>query len=264
MKRRLGIQTTCIKEHNSLTALDYIKDAGFDCFFTSTQITEKADVTAIKEKAEKLGLAYEFIHAPYKNVNSMWLEDEFTAPFMQSIFQSIDNACACDIPIIILHSSSTWYPPAITEEGFKRYDTLIEYAVKKGVKVAIENLRVPAYYESLLARYKDNPFVGFCFDCGHEHWTSPDLPHIQRYGERMLCTHIHDNMGKLENYLTVNGDMHLMPFDGNYDFANMMRQLNEKKYQGALTLEVRSMPEGTNAKEFYKTAYERLEIISKM
>lgn len=263
MKRRLGINTSCIKGLNDLSSLDYIKDAGFDGFFTSIQTTEQAEVAAIKEKAERLGLVYEFIHAPFKNVNSMWQEDENTQLFMQSFFNAVDNAATCNVPIVILHPSSTWYPPLITQEGFKRYDELIEYAAKKGVKVAIENLRVAVYHKELLKRYEDNPNVGFCYDCGHEYCCTPDFPHIQRYGKQILCTHIHDNMGKLENYLTVDGDLHLLPFDGTLDFHSIIRKLKEQNYQGSLTLELKNY-EDVNPQEFFRTAYERLEKISKL
>ena len=264
MKRRLGINTNCIQKANPIDLLDDIQNAGFDCFFTPSYITDRDTVAKLREKGEKLGLRYEFIHAPFKGVNAMWEECEGTQTFMDAITNSIDNAAACDVPMIILHASSTWTPPAMTDAGFARYDTLIAHAEKKGVKVAIENLRRKEYYSALLERYKDCAHVGFCYDNGHEHWCSPEFPHLERYADKLLCTHIHDNMGKLENYLTVNGDLHLPPFDGNFDFERMMQRLNTCSYTGSLTMELHPMVEMNEAKTFLDDVYARLMKISKM
>jgi sugar phosphate isomerase/epimerase len=229
MKRRLGINTNCIQKANPIDLLDDIQNAGFDCFFTPSYITDRNTVAKLREKGEKLGLRYEFIHAPFKGVNAMWVESEGTQTFMDAIMHSIDNAAACDVPMIILHASSTWTPPAMTDAGFARYDTLIAHAEKKGVKVAIENLRRKEYYTALLERYKDCAHVGFCYDNGHEHWCSPEFPHIERYADKLLCTHIHDNY--------YNKDLHVMPFTGDIDWRTHMATLREIGYTGNLTFE---------------------------
>ncbi len=265
MQRKLGVNCDCIHNFDPLQALTIIKDLGYDCFFTGEHITELATVSALKNKAEKLGLSYEFIHAPFKNVNSMWLESEQTKPFMEHIFQAIDNAAAACVPQIILHTSSTWTPPAMNEAGFARYDELVAYAEKKKVCVAFENLRIFDYYATLLHRYKDNAFVRFCFDNGHEHWCMPERDHIHTFAHQLSCTHLHDNFGKPDPP-TVNGDLHLLPFDGNYDFANMIKRLDDVGYQGALTLEIFNTKRADylemRAEAFLTTAYERLKKIS--
>ena len=268
MQRKLGINCDCVKDFAALQALDIIKETGFDCFFTGTRITDLATVTAIKEKAEKLGLSYEFIHAPYKGVNAMWSEDETTKAFMDSIKQAIDNAAAACVPQIILHASSTWSPPQINEDGFARYDELVDYATHKNVAIAFENMRVIDHCSALLERYKNNPYAVFCYDNGHEHCNTPEISYLEKYGKRTRCTHLHDNFGKLDNYLTVDGDLHLLPFDGNFDFAQMIKRMDENGYTGALTLEVfntrREDYKTLTAEEFIRTCYERLKKISKM
>ena len=266
MQRKLGINCDCIQNFNPLETLEIIKDVGFDCFFTGENITELSTVSALKNKAEKLNLSYEFIHAPFKNVNSMWQESEQTKPFMQGIFQAIDNAATVGVPLIILHSSSTWTPPAMTSAGFARYDELVAYGQKKNVRIAFENLRIFDYYSALLNRYENNPFVGFCFDNGHEHWCFPEFDHIHTFANKLCCVHLHDNLGKPENYREVNGDLHLLPFDGNFNFAEMMKRLNDVDYQGALTLEVHNARRAEylemSAEAFLKTAYARLKKIA--
>lgn len=268
MKRKLGINCDCIKDFDALQALDIIKETGFDCFFSGTRTLDIASVTALREQAEKLGLSYDFIHAPYQAVNNMWGEDENTKPFMESIFYAMDCAAAASVSKIILHASSKWNPPEITERGFARYDELVAYAEKKKVGIAFENLRIFEYYNALLQRYKNNPLISFCYDNGHEHCCTPETDNIQIFADKISCTHLHDNFGKLKNYLTVDGDLHLLPFDGNFDFAQMIRRMDENGYTGALTLEVfnttREDYKTLTAEEFIRTAYERLKKISEL
>lgn len=268
MKRKLGINCDCVQGLNPVDALEILKDVGFDCFFSDTGNLDLATMTALRNKADKLGLGYEFVHAPFRDVNSMWEENEKTKPFMDSIIQALDNAEKVGVPQIILHASSKWVPPAMTEAGFARYDELVAYAEKKKVGMAIENLRIFDYYDALIQRYKDSKYVSFCYDNGHEHCCTPEVDNIQIFADKISCTHLHDNLGKLDNYLTVDGDLHLLPFDGSFDFAQMIRRLDKANYQGALTLEVGNTThpdyQKFTAEEFIKTSYERLLKISKL
>ena len=47
-----------------------IRDAGFDSFFTGSFDEKQTDF--FKENAEKLGLLYESVHAPFHGINCMW------------------------------------------------------------------------------------------------------------------------------------------------------------------------------------------------
>ena len=64
MKRKLGIMANCLEGISSYDALDKIKNAGFEAFFTNEY--KRDDVKKIKEKATVLGLTYEAIHAPFR------------------------------------------------------------------------------------------------------------------------------------------------------------------------------------------------------
>jgi sugar phosphate isomerase/epimerase len=52
------------------------------------------------------------------------------------------------------------------------------------------------------------------------------------YGERLICTHIHDNCGEKD------ADDHLLPFDGVVNFDRFAKHIQNSGYQGSLTLEV--------------------------
>ena len=266
MKRELGIISSCIKGLDEADALDYIRDAGFSTFFSSENATDMQSVTKIRKKADALGLRYEFLHAPFKGVNAMWTDEAISYPFFQSILNAIDAASENGVPAIIMHVSSGWHPPQINDLGLSRYDKVVEYGEKKGVIIAFENLRKVGNHAYLMQRYEDNKFVAYCFDNGHEHCYTETVPYLDLFGKKLLCTHLHDNFGR-PAVKETDGDLHLLPFDGNYDFKKMMRKMDEYGYTGTLMLETGNWNEryaDIPPEKFLQTAYERIKKISEM
>lgn len=142
----------------------------------------------------------------------------------------------------------------------------MEHAIKKGVKIAFENIRKLGNLAAIMDRYERIDSVGFCFDNGHEHCYTETVKFLDLYGKRTLCTHIHDNYGRDKNDIWLDADYHLPPFDGNYDFKTMMDKINHYGYSGTLTLEVnKKAPYDKHTdEEWLAICYERLKKISEM
>ena len=256
MKQKLGINADCIGQFE-IENLRKIKEHGFDTFFSSDYQFDKDYVIALKEEAEKVGLEYEFIHGPFAGINEMWVSKDEPRIFHE-FKRAIDSASAAGVKTVIAHVSSGFTPPAINDLGVSRFDAWVEHAEKKGVILAFENLRRLGNLAYLMDRYEGNPCVKFCYDCGHEHCYTVSVPFAPIYADRLICTHLHDNLG--QNKMQVDGgDSHLLPFDGNIDYRKMMHGLVEADYKGSLMLEVsaRLYPH-MSADEFLNTAYERV------
>ena len=161
MKRKLGIHATCICGAEAIDTLDKIKAHGFDCFFTGVKDLEYS--VKLKEKSVKLGLDYEFIHAPWGGINDIWTEKE-TPQIYKDFINSIDIASQAQVKTVIFHLSSGEDAPCVSDLGFKRFDDLVEYAYKKNVILAIENQRKLGNLSCILERYEKSANVGFCFD----------------------------------------------------------------------------------------------------
>ena len=58
------------------------------------------------------------------------------------------------------------------------------------------------------------------------------------FGDKLICTHLHDNDGVLDD------DQHKIPFDGRLNMSRIARQLRQSGYNGTLTLEL--FAENTN------------------
>ena len=169
--------------------------------------------------------------------------------------------------MVITHVSTKWDAPAVNDLGLSRYDELVLYAKEKGVILAFENLRMLGNLCVLVDRYAKFDNVRFCFDCGHEHCFTKSVPWLDIFTFKTCCTHIHDNHGRAWDDFTSPVDEHLLPFDGTYDYAPMMRKLDEYGYTGSLMLEVfHSKPqyEQMSPEDFLRTAYERIKKISTM
>lgn len=265
MERKLGINANCLHDLTELEALPLIKEAGFENFFTGAYRRE--DVAVLKETADKLDLTYEFIHAPFRGINEMWMPGMGYLTMYNAMKESIDAAALYQIPYVITHVSSGWTPPEITDMGLARYDDLVIYAKEKGVIVAFENLRMVGNLSYFSDRYAGMDNVRFCFDVGHENCYTKTVKWLDIFTNRVCCTHIHDNMGRPLYDKTGDPDTHLLPFDGNCDYAEMMRKLDFYGYTGSLTLEVgQHVPayQKLSPKEFLATCYERLTKIAKM
>ena len=266
IKRKLGLNSNCVIRSEGISEIDtleILKNAGFECFFTGTDDCEK--VKSLLEHGDKLGLSCEFIHASFKNINAMWMPGLDYLTVFNDMKKAIDTCAANGIPTIIAHVSSGWNPPQVNDLGLERYDEIVLYAKDKGIQVAFENLRKVGNLAVLVDRYENMENVGFCYDNGHEHCYTETVCWPDIFREKILCTHIHDNYGRTADRMGA-PDLHLMPFDGNCDYAKMMAKLDEYNYTGSLMLELGKDEryESLSGEKYIQTCYDRLVKISKM
>ena len=265
MRRKLGIIANCLCDVSAIDALEKIKAAGFENFFTGEYKVE--DVARIRARADELGLTYEFIHAPFHGINEMWMPGLGYLSVFDYMKEAIDAAQKSGIPTVITHVSSGWNAPKVNDLGLSRYDELVIYARERGVTLAFENLRLLGNLACLVDRYDGIDNVRFCFDCGHEHCYTKTVKLLDVFTDRVCCTHIHDNHSRDMHDRVSDGDEHLLPFDGTYDYEQMMRKLDEYGYTGSLMLEVfqgQANYRQMSHEDFLATCYERVLKISQM
>ncbi len=268
MKRKLGIITECISGMSSLDALTLAHNAGFEAFFTGE--IDNDTVAALKKKGDEYGMDFEFIHAPFTNINTMWLSGLDYLKIFNDMKATIDVAAANNVPAIIAHVSSGWKAPEVNDLGIARFDEIVLYAKEKGVIVCFENLRMLGNLALFVDRYDGMDNVRFCFDCGHEHCYTKTVKWLDIFTTKLFATHIHDNHSRPlnEKPIVPEPDEHLLPFDGTYDYEAMIRKMDEYGYTGSLMLEVFNARHPSymemTPEEFIKTAYDRIKKISEI
>jgi len=119
-------------------------------------------------------------------------------------------------------------------------DELAEYAAPSPVALCVETLSgrpsdLPNRAVIELALERSAAAYGVVLDTGHPNLAG-DLYELAAYaGRRLLNLHLNDNHGQ--------GDPHLIPGQGNIDWARLLQSLRENDYQGPLMLEVCPGPE---------------------
>lgn len=230
--RKCGIN---FKAYHNMRDEDYIKcmkEVGFNATFTG--MIEREQHWQVNEWFAKYDISHDFIHAPFGHINDMWLDREEGEQMCADLIASIDRCALLNIPICVLHLSSGENPPSITDVGRHRYTELVEYAAKKNVKIAFENLRKLANLAWAMEAFADCEHVGFCWDTGHELCFTPGVEFMPLFGKRLLCTHVHDNRG------IRFGDDHMLPFDGTLNWNRFAEHIRNSGYNGTLMLEVTS------------------------
>ena len=151
--------------------------------------------------------------------------------------------------------------PPISSNGLILFQELCDYAKEKNVHICFENLEPLPHIDAVMDYIKD-PFHGFCWDCGHNLCYSPHIDMIKKFGSRLKCLHIHDNLGVTQpGNIDYRDDRHYLPFDGTLDWNWFVEKLSVLNYTGPITLEVsilgKSEYQNLSLTEYLNNAYER-------
>lgn len=230
-KNRLGMSALISHpEQKSIEEqMQIFASVGFQSFFLSCGVTEQFEKIPFWSKhAQNIGIDFEAVHAPSAMVDSVWGGGEQALIYKKTTERILDFCSDGAVAKLVLHVGSL---PAtkVTEAGLAFWEYLEEYARKRGVKLCYENANTPVLFEAVVSRVQD--FHGVCFDVGHQLCYTPEKDYAALYGEKLLYTHIHDN-------LADGRDMHLLPKDGINNWEHYFAQLNEVQYTGTFNLEL--------------------------
>ncbi len=235
--------------------LQMIKQAGFD----ATSLWWGDENKHVQpEMARKLGLQIDNIHTPFNNPNDLWFDALGGEDYLNMLISCVDDCQQHSIPVAVVHITGFSKPPEITHIGMERIKRLVDFAERKGVFLAFENLNFLQHLDYVFEHIKSD-YLGFCYDSGHENCFHPDADCLLRYGKRLYALHLDDNYG--------DADTHLLPYDGTVDWNNIREKLKHCKEVKYLTLEVDFNPnheksqiyKELSAKDFLAMAYERVQ-----
>ena len=233
---------------------DFIKksaEVGFHTFFSSAR-TMKEHIRMANALA-KYGMEYDTIHGPFSHINDIWFDTDAGDMMYKELTECIDQCAEIKAKAMVVHLSSGLIAPAISEVGQARFKRLVDYAIRKNVKIAFENQRKLANLAWAMETFEDTDMVGFCWDCGHESCFTPGREYMPLFGKRLICTHIHDNVGI---------DSHQLPMTGSIDWKAFSDVFKEIGYQGIISIEYAhgNMPEHL-VEDFAKLTYQTVKHI---
>ena len=261
--RKIGINVSPDIKFGLEPFLSCIKNTGFDTIFTDG--TDRDFVHFINDRCKALGLEYEMLHAPWDEINRLWVHDEKADALVKRLCDCVSLAAETKVPIVVMHLSSGDQCPHVTDAGLENFDKIVRFAAERDVIIAVENQRKLGNISTVLEIYGKDTNVGFCWDVGHEACFAHGREYMPLFADRCVTTHIHDN------HCRYNGDDHLIPFDGQIDFRHTADLIHRADYQGTLMLELDLPHEGSdkyynlNLEQFVSKAYaavNRLRIIA--
>lgn len=249
------------------------KRAGFDGVFIDWSYANyKTDdfIKAVKDE----GMILQSIHAPFNKINRLWEPDELTEVAYHEQIACIKICAKLEAPVMIIHPYIGFKNHCPNEKGLEYFGKIIKEAEHLGVKLAFENVEGEEYLAAIMKEFGSSPFVGFCWDTGHEQCYNRGKDMMALYGDKLFGTHFNDNVGVTGEDITYLDDLHLMPFDGIVDFGDVMNRIRRHNYNGILTFEltVKNKP-GKNThdeyaklspEDFYKLAFERASRVASL
>lgn len=222
-----------------------LQENGFEAAFICNEAPNFDHAVDLLHKA---GIAIDTIHAPFQNINSIWLPGEEGDEVLRRLTASFEAAAQHNIPVVVVHMSSGFHPPMISDIGNARYRWLMETADRLGVIPAIENIRVLANVALMFERYEN---ARFCWDTGHEACYTPNCEFMPLFMDKLVALHIHDNDCIRDH------DLHMLPYDGNMNFDTVARHIAKSGFRGTLMMELDGRSDfysQTTPEEFYRRA----------
>ena len=227
---------------------------GFECIevFATRSHFDYHDGAAVRALAEWLDdtrLTLHSVHAPItaSYSNGVWGETFSTAVAdeerrRKTLFEAeAALAIAQTIPFryLVAHLG---VPDAMKpgagdnsrESARRSVEALREMAERAGAEVALEiipnGLSTPESLVSLVEHELEGLKVGICVDVGHAHIMGDLADAIECCSGHIVTTHLHDNRKR--------SDDHLVPGEGNIDWAATLMALQKVGYDGAWMFEV--------------------------
>ncbi len=217
-----------------------LKAVGFEGFFTAWQ--RDYPIKQWAKLAKEQGMIYQSLHAPFGGVADIWKGPENKAEeAVRDIIDCIHTAAENNIGLIVSHCYIGFDGVVdITDAGLQRFGRIIDEAERCGVNIAFENTEGIEYLHALMKTFGDRRNVGFCLDTGHEMCYNFSVDLLSEYGDKLIATHINDNLG-IKDYggkIFWHDDLHLLPFDGIRDWDETARRFRQHNYKGILTFEL--------------------------
>lgn len=235
-------------------AVQLVKASGFDALSPEW----KPDGSHLEYicAAKDIGMTLQSLHAPFLKAKDMWGSDEAAGQAaVDELLCCLKDCADHGIPVMVVHAYIGFKEHEPTPYGLKRFGQVAEEAQKCGVKIALENTEGEEFLYALMEHFAGNDTVGFCWDSGHEMCYNHGQDLLARFGDRLLVTHLNDNLGirAFDGEITWLDDLHLLPFDGIADWTTNAHRLKKASCPEILNFELgRKSKPGRHENDLYE------------
>lgn len=238
MSRRYGINVGMGFRESCAEQADVMARVGFSaCFVQWEPKGERLPAQAAHIRAAGLELAS--VHAPFTQMHTLWEEGGEGDRQTEELACCLRQCGQCGVPVVVMHAIIGFERHQPNALGLRRCERLLKVAEKEGVVIAFENTEGEEYLQAVMQEFRGCAACGFCLDTGHEQCYNGGRDMLADYGDRLVFTHLNDNLGQTDpTRRTWLDDAHLLPGDGSIDWRQLRKRLETHGYQGLLTMEL--------------------------
>lgn len=244
-KTLLCLGLSCLPGVPHEEMIHLMRQVGFEGFFADW--TPDYDPASLRRTAKETDMLFQSIHAPFGRMAHMWQPTDLTETAVSELINCLRDCAENAVPLAIVHAFIGFEDHTPSSFGVDTFGRVVREAEKLGVKIALENTEGEEYLSALMDAFSGCSSVGFCWDTGHELCYNYGKDMMALYGDRLLGTHLNDNLGIRDHGGRIfwHDDLHLLPFDGIADWQDIAARLKKSGFNGPLTFELstRSKPD---------------------
>lgn len=193
-----------------------IKDAGFDCVITNADKSLNKQNGSIKKQVKlfkKVGLKLSSLHMSYKDkeLKEFFLDSKIGNKLEKKLIKDLKIAKKYRFKCVVVHLKEKF-----SEIGIKRLERILKVCEQIEVPLAIENIDYQDLFKKVFEKI-DNKYLMFCYDSGHNNCFDSYYNYLEKYGNKLICLHLHDNDGL--------DDLHTLNKFGTIDWENVAQKL---------------------------------------
>ena len=233
-----------------------MKETGWEGAFSVWN--ENADNRGTARCIKDAGLYYQSVHAPFLDIYLLWESKEEGQKELERQKRCLRECADFGVDLVVEHAIIGMERNTPTQMGVDRFGELFEFAEKLGITIALENTEGEVYLEKLFEVYGSRKNVKFCIDTGHEMCYNGGADLIGKYADKVVATHLNDNLGQSGEKIVWTDDLHLLPFEGKADWQGVVRRLKKAGYKGDFTFEpeTRRIPGRTENERYARISFE--------
>lgn len=185
--------------------LDIYKSVGFTgvgTYIDDNYMANNESYVDIIEYAKKIGLEVNQVHVDYK-ISNLICED--SNAYFDYVERKLKECIDLGVKYMVLHASKGDAAPILSEEGLTKLKELMSKYRDSGVTLSFENVRDNRNLDKILNAGIEG--VGMCYDLGHAHCYDNEEFLLNRYCDKVVCTHLHNNYKKDTHYTLFNGEI---------------------------------------------------------
>lgn len=247
---KIGISTWCFRQQPLEEALRAIAHMGikyvelFANIFHLDPRSAQVDVQRLTSVLHRNGLVLSSLHAPFAGIDGGGSKTAAKRAWQGLMVETLALMASLQVPSVIVHPQammlSAGEKPHPLELAQEVLGEIIGQAQTQGIEVLMENLNplIATAFHTLgeigdLMQGMGDTRSGFCFDTSHCIISGRDpVVEFNQNHERIRQIHLSDNI------YAPRSDRHLALGSGCIDWTAFIESLRQKRFNGALILEI--------------------------